>query len=139
MRYFLCLLVFLTTPALAQSTQAKPEILKFEKVIDGATIMASGKTLSLWGLKAIDPSSPYSLASNLYLETMLKSGSLSCSEVSRTGDRRVMHCTIDKSDVGSLMVQTGMAIASDPYYDGEQRYAQVKQLGIWKSGDGKSL
>jgi len=48
MRYILFLLVFLAAPAWAESSQAKPETLKFEKVIDGATIIASGKIISLW-------------------------------------------------------------------------------------------
>jgi endonuclease YncB( thermonuclease family) len=139
MRYFLCLLIFLTTAVAAQSAGTKPEIFKFEKVVDGATIIASGKTLSLWGVKAVDPSSPYSFASKLYLESMLNIGSLSCSEVSRAGDERVMHCHIDTADVGSLMVQMGMAMAGDHYYDAEQAYAQLQHRGVWKSDHGKSL
>jgi endonuclease YncB( thermonuclease family) len=50
-----------------------------------------------------------------------------------------MHCHIDTADVGSLMVQMGMAMAGDHYYDAEQAYAQLQHRGVWKSDDGKSL
>jgi hypothetical protein len=49
MRYILCLLVPVAMPAWAEPLGAKPEILKFQKIIDGATIAASGKTISLGG------------------------------------------------------------------------------------------
>ena len=133
MRRFLCLFILLTTPALAQAAESKPAILKFEKAIDGATFEASGERISLWGVKAVDPSSRYFLASRLYLETMLRFGSLSCIEAGRAGDVRVMRCDIDKSDVGSLVVQMGMATASDPYYEGEQDYARRLRRGVWNS------
>jgi endonuclease YncB( thermonuclease family) len=113
--------------------------LKFEKVIDGATIIASGKIISLWGVKAIAPSSPYSWASSLYLETMLKHGILNCAEPGGAGDSQVMRCYIDKADVGSLLVEMGMATAADPYYKGEEAVAQAKQRGVWRLDHGKSL
>jgi endonuclease YncB( thermonuclease family) len=136
MRAVLLIIVFLAIPARAW---ASPQTLTFEKVIDGATIVASGKTVSLWGLKALDPAEPASFAANLYLETMLRKGVLSCDETGAQGDRHVMHCYSDGADVGSLMVQMGLARAADPYYQAEERYAQAQHRGIWRPRRGTPL
>jgi endonuclease YncB( thermonuclease family) len=140
MRSALLLLICLVLPASA-SAGGQREPFKFEKVIDGATIVASGKTISLWGVKPIAATNPNSYAAKLYLETMLKTGALSCSDEGRAGGLPQMHCYIDSADVGSLMVQMGMAMAGDPYYDVEQSYAQAQQRGVWKSKNarGQSL
>ena len=137
MRAVFVFFVFLVSPACAFATPK--QTLTFEKVIDGATIVASGKTVALWGVKALDPSDPAAFAANLYLETMLRKGTLSCEAVSSTSDRHVMHCYSDGADVGSLMVQMGMARAADPYYQGEEGYAQAEHRGVWRRGQGAPL
>src|SRR5665213_2854274 len=104
----------------------KSETLTFEKVIDGATLVASGKTVSLWGVKALDPADPNVFAANLYLKTMLGKGALRCAAMNAEADRHLMYCRIDSADVASLMVQMGMARATDPYYRFEQATAQAK-------------
>jgi endonuclease YncB( thermonuclease family) len=43
-----------------------------------------------------------------------------------------MRCYSDGADVGSLMVQMGMARAADPYYQGEEGYAQAEHRGVWR-------
>jgi endonuclease YncB( thermonuclease family) len=139
MRPVLLLLLFLTIPVCAFAAPQEPQTLTFEKVIDGATIVASGKTVSLWGVKALDPTDPASFAANLYLETMLKEGALSCEEKSVEGDRHIMHCYSDGADVGSLMVQMGMARAADPYYQGEGSYARAQHRGVWRGNRGTPL
>ena len=76
MRPVLLFIVLLFLPrarAFAMPPQ-KGETLTFERVIDGATIVASGRTVALWGVKALDPADVNSFAANLYLETMLKKG-----------------------------------------------------------------
>jgi len=133
MRPVLLLIVLLLLPAQTFATPQKGETLTFERVIDGATIVASGKTVALWGVKALDPADANSFAANLYLETMLKKGDLICTEVSAAGDRHTMHCYSDGADVGSLMVQMGMARAADPYYQGEEEYARAQNHGVWRS------
>ena len=139
MRAVLLLLLFLTIPVCAFAAPQEPQTLTFEEVIDGATIVASGKTVALWGVKALDPADPASFAANLYLETMLKRGVLSCDEMSANGDRQVMHCYSDGADVGSLMVQMGLARAADPYYQAEEAYAQAQHRGIWHPRRGTPL
>jgi endonuclease YncB( thermonuclease family) len=108
-------------------------------VIDGATIVASGKTVALWGLKVLDPAEPASFAANLYLETMLRKGVLSCDETGAQGDRHVMHCYSDGADVGSLMVKMGLVRAADPYYQAEEGYAQAQPRGVWHPRRGTPL
>jgi endonuclease YncB( thermonuclease family) len=139
MRSFLLILVSLFIPACAFAAPQKSETLTFEKVIDGATIVASEKTVTLWGVKALDPNDPASFAADLYLKTMLAKGALSCEEVSVAGNRHVMHCYSDGADIASLMVQMGMATAADPYYQAEEGYAQAQHRGVWHRGQGKPL
>jgi len=139
MRSFLLILVCLFIPACAFAAPQKAETLTFEKVIDGATIVASGKTVTLWGVKALNPSDPDAFAANLYLQTMLGKGSLSCGEMGVAGDRHVMHCYSDGADIGSLMVQMGMATAADPYYQGEEGFAQAQHRGVWHIKPGQPL
>jgi endonuclease YncB( thermonuclease family) len=139
MRPVLLIIVLLAIPACAWASPQKPQTLTFEKVIDGATIVASGKTIALWGVKALDPAEPASFAANLYLETMLGKGGLSCEEKSAEGDRRVMHCYSDGADVGSLMVQMGLARAADPYYQAEETYAKAQHRGVWRPRRGTPL
>jgi len=43
------------------------------------------------------------------------------------------------ADAGSLMVQMGMARAADPYYQGEEGYAQAEHRGVWRRGQGAPL
>jgi endonuclease YncB( thermonuclease family) len=133
MRSLVCLLILLLAlPAWASVPKAKPEQLKFERALDSATIQASGKTISLWGVKAIPPKNRYSWASKLYLESMLAHGKLVCLELRKAGGIPVDHCTIDTADVGSLLVQMGMALADSPYYKGEEIKARSRSRGIWK-------
>jgi endonuclease YncB( thermonuclease family) len=139
MRPVLVLLVFLFIPVCTRAAAQKPETLIFERVIDGATIVASGKTVTLWGVKALDPTDPVAFAANLYLQTLLGKGTLRCDEMSAAGDRHVMHCYSDGADIGSLMVQMGMATAADPYYLTEQAYAQSQRRGVWNRKAGMPL
>src|ERR1019366_5730924 len=139
MRAVLLLLLFLTIPVCAFAAPQEPQTLTFEKVIDGATIVASGKTVALWGVKALDPADPASFAANLYLETMLKEGALSCEEKSAEGDRHIMHCYSDGADVGSLMVQRGRARAGALYYRGKDSYARAQRRGVWRGKRGPPL
>jgi endonuclease YncB( thermonuclease family) len=131
MRALSLLIVFLTLPVCARAEAPKPQTLIFEKVIDGATIVASGRTVGLWGVTALDPADPAAFAAKLYLKTMLGKGALRCAPMGAARDRHAMHCTIDGADVGSLMVQMGMAKAAGRYYQGEEIAAQVKHRGIW--------
>jgi endonuclease YncB( thermonuclease family) len=139
MRRVLLLLVLLALPVRAWASPEKPETLILEKVIDGATIIASGETVALWGVKALDPAEPASFAANLYLQTMLGKGALRCEEKSAEGVRHVMHCSIDGADVGSLMIQTGMARAADPYYQAEEAYARALRRGVWHTKPSRPL
>ena len=48
MRALILLIVFLALPVCARAEAPKPQTLIFEKVIDGGTIVASGRTVGLW-------------------------------------------------------------------------------------------
>ena len=139
MRTVLLLIVLIAIPARAWAAPQDSQTLAFEKVIDGATIVASGKTVALWGVKALDPAEPASFAARLYLETMLGKGELSCDEIGAQGGRHVMHCYSDGADIGSLMVQMGLAWAAGPYYQTEEAYAKALQRGVWRPEQGRPL
>jgi endonuclease YncB( thermonuclease family) len=105
---------------------------KFERVIDGDTFMASSKPITLWGIDAPKEDDPNHLAATLFLETMIDHGNLSCKQVAiDRNQHNVMHCLVDGLDVGSMMVQMSMAAASDPYYKYEQDLAKQEGRGIW--------
>lgn len=131
MRALLLLIILLALPVLACAEPQQVQSLTFEKALDGATIVASGQTVSLWGVKALDAADPHAFAANLYLKTMLGKGDLRCAEMSSETKRHIMHCRIDGADVGSLMVQMGMDTAAGSYYQLEQATAQTKHRGVW--------
>ena len=126
---FLALLAF---PAGAWAVTEDLQPLKFENVIDGATIIASGRMVALWGVKPPEPSAAASYTARQYLATMLGHGDLRCGDKFVSAGRRVMKCYIDDADVSSLIVQMGMGRAADPYYLGEEATARAKHRGIWK-------
>jgi len=129
-RAALIALVFLF-PAANAVAAPRPETLQFERVIDGATVVASGRTIGFWGIKALDPVNPASFAANMYLKTMLEKGTLRCVQMSAPGQPVLWHCTNEGADVGSLMVQMGMARAANSYYRYEETVAQAKGRGVW--------
>jgi len=127
----LCLFL-LAMPARSWASQDQLQTLRFEKAIDGATIAASGRTIVLWGVKAPEPADPVAFAAREYLATMLKRGSLRCAERFVSDGLHTMKCSIDAADVGSALVQMGLAAAADPYYLGEERLARAEHRGLWR-------
>lgn len=127
----LVIAVLLSIAARAAAEPQAPQTLTFEKVLDGATIVASGRTIAFWGVKALDPADPVSFAANMYLKTMLEKGTLRCAQMSASGQPALWHCTNEGADVGSLMVQMGMARAANSYYRYEEAVAKAKGRGVW--------
>lgn len=106
------------------------------RVIDGDTIVANNEKIRLWGIDTPEKNEPYFLAAKLLLESLLAEGELRCKFIEKDRyQRSVMHCLIDGLDVGSMMVQTGMAKDfsrySGDYYQYEEDLAKSKGLGIW--------
>jgi endonuclease YncB( thermonuclease family) len=112
--------------------------LTYERTVDGDTFVAGGKTIRVWGIDAPERGDPVFLASKMYMEVLLENArELRCKfiDVDRFG-RAVMHCQADGLDIGSLMVQMGMARDyrnySGGYYAEEERWAREAGAGIWK-------
>ena len=111
--------------------------LEFERVINGHSFVASGREIRMWGVEAPGPEHPAGLASKMLLEGFLENNDeLQCKAVGvDTFDRLIMHCFIDGLDLGSMMVQMGMATDysrfSDGYYQAEEDTAKSKKRGIW--------
>ena len=140
------LLIFTVSPALAKdsdSLDAQREYTtdfhttySLDYVIDGDTIVADGIRIRLWGIDAPEKKETYFLPSKMLLESMLKTGELKCKFIEKDRyQRHVMHCTIDGLDIGSMMVQVGMAKDyskySGDYYQYEEDLAKSKKIGIW--------
>tara|TARA_R110002095_G_scaffold215233_1_gene208868 strand:- start:335 stop:916 length:582 start_codon:yes stop_codon:yes gene_type:complete len=105
-------------------------------VIDGDTIVADGKKIRLWGINTPEKNNPYFLIAKMLLESFLSEGELKCKFIEKDRYKRdVMHCLIDGRDIGSMMVQTGMAKDyskySGDYYQYEEDLAKAKKMGIW--------
>ena len=115
---------------------------KVVKVIDGDTIEASGRTIRLWGIDTPEKGEPVYLAAKMFLESLISEGELRCKFIEKDRySRDVMHCTIDGSDIGSMMVQTGLARDyskySGDYYQHEEDLANREHYGIWKDAISK--
>ena len=114
------------------------KLLSYERAIDGDTFVANGKTIRLWGIDAPETGDPAFLASKMYMEVILENASdLQCKfiDVDRYG-RDVMHCQADGLDIGSMMVQMGMARDyrkySGGFYEDDERLAREAGRGVWK-------
>ncbi len=117
----------------------KLETLKFERVIDGDTIVASKRKIRIWGIDSPERAHPGYLAASWLLESLIKEGELSCKLIDIDKYKReVMHCLIDGLDIGSMMVKAGMAKDytkySGGYYKQEQDKAKAEKRGIWNLG-----
>ncbi len=109
---------------------------ELDHVIDGDTIVANGIKIRLWGIDAPEKRNIYFLPSKMLLESMLSRGKLTCKFIEKDRYKRhVMHCLIDGRDIGSMMVQVGMARDyskySGDYYQYEEDLAKAKKMGIW--------
>lgn len=145
----LSVLVFLNSISSAKETEiiskATSEIQEsfhkpytLDRVIDGDTIVANSEKIRLWGINTPGKDNPYFFAAKLLLETLLSEGELTCKFIEKDRyQRSVMHCMIGGMDVGSMMVQTGMATDyskySGDYYQYEEDLAKSKKRGIWSS------
>lgn len=139
------LTAFFSIPAQAQeSAKNFHEPLVLERVIDGDTIIASGKKIRIWGINTPEKGDPLFNIAKMFLEALLKDGELRCKFIEEDRYKRnVMHCLIGNSDIGSMMVQMGMAedyeSYSGGYYQAEQELAKADRRGLWKHGDAKRL
>ena len=116
----------------------KLEVLKFERVVDGDTIVASNRKIRIWGIDTPEKDQPGYLAASWLLESLIKEGELSCKLIDMDKYKReVMHCLIDGLDIGGMMVKAGMARDytkySGGYYKQEQDKAKSEKRGIWKN------
>lgn len=136
----LMLLIVSVTNATAKETQNFFDPYNLERVIDGDTIVASGLKIRLWGIDAPEHGDALYRVSTLYLETILSEGGLTCKfiELDRYS-RSVMHCSVRGADIGSIMVQMGMAKDytrySGGFYQEEQAEAKRELRGIWTPGN----
>jgi endonuclease YncB( thermonuclease family) len=146
---FLSVLCLYTSVAFAKTKDApiadfkieKPhssdyEALVLERVIDGDTFVASGKKIRMWGINAPEKDEPLYLISTKALALFLE-GELKCKLIDFDRyQRSVMHCLVNSTDIGGLMVKTGYAKEykkySGGFYAREEKYAKTERLGVWK-------
>ncbi|MBL4869359.1 MAG: thermonuclease family protein [Robiginitomaculum sp.] len=113
------------------------EVLKYERVVDGDTFIASGKRIRIWGIDAPEKGEISSMAATMYLEILLNGGELTCKLIQVDRYRRdVMNCLVAGRDIASQLVLMGMANDyskySGHYYQKEEDVAKNAKRGIWK-------
>jgi len=105
-------------------------------VIDGNTLEIDGRRMLLWGINAPNPATAVGWQAKLLLSMVASEGPPSCT-VKRL-DPALWQCRSARgSDIGSLMVQTGLAYAAGPYYQHEQDLARLAGYGLWRPNDGR--
>jgi len=68
------------------------------------------------------------------LATLLRGGDVQCVGEGRDRYNRVLaRCTVGGRDLAGQMVASGLAIATDGYWD-EEKNAETRSLGIWAGG-----
>lgn len=111
--------------------------INFDHAVSGDSFVADDQEIHLWGINAPGEDSNFSLASKMFLQTMLSNGKLTCKKIQASQAKNVMHCFIDGLDAGSMVVQMGMAeqnmADSAGYYQFEEDLAKTKKRGIWKA------
>ena len=103
---FSTLLMLVSLPVYAE--EPKPTHMSMERVIDGDTLVASGKKIRLWGIDAPEKGEALYKISTMYLTTILKEDGLACKFIEKDRYKRdVMQCFIGSHDIGSMMVLMG--------------------------------
>ena len=120
----------------ANSLDAPLVPMKYERIVDGDTFYASGKKIRVWGIDAPEKNHVLYFASTLFLETLLKDGTLECRQVDIDRYKRlVMQCFSDGHDVAKDMVRFGMATDfkrySNGHYDLMENEAKTNKRGLW--------
>lgn len=120
-----------------QSNTTDTNTYVIERIIDGDTFIADGVRIRLWGIDAPEKGENLSLASTLYLETLLSQGQVDCKFKHQDRYKRdVMQCFVDGHDVASDLVKFGLATDykrySKGHYQFEEDFAKKKRVGIWK-------
>lgn len=140
----LMITTFLVVPASYANNEylETHHLMKVERVIDGDTFVASGRKIRLWGIDTPEKNEPFFMEAKKYLETILTDGDIRCKFIEKDRYKRdVMHCLRNDDDIGSIMVQLGLARDyskySGDYYQLEEEFARSKKRGIWgeKSSD----
>ena len=127
----------------AIETQASPEVVILERVIDGDTFVASGRKIRLWGVDTPEKDEVGYKTATWFLEALLKEDEIKCQFISKDKYKRdVMRCYVDGIDVGSELVKFGMAKDyihySRGYYQTQEKEAKSAKKGIWAIGNKSS-
>lgn len=132
--------LFMCSPVIANDVVASYAPFKFEKALGPETFQASGKKIKLWGLRGPDKDLPQYMATVWFLEELIKGDDLTCRLMDVGLDNlQIMHCLVGKNDVGSMIVQMGLASADGKYYEYEEQIARSKRRGLWGNPEDRRL
>lgn len=123
---------------------ARAEIAGEAWAIAGDTLVVGEQLVRLTGVDAPEPeqtcgpkesSWPCGDDAMKALDALVKGREVACTDVTRISDFTVSaHCTIDGQDVGSAMLEQGLAVnraGAGTAYDEAQAAAQAQGAGIW--------
>lgn len=120
-----------------QKTNSLYDRMNLERIVDGDTFYASGRKIRIWGIDAPEKKEAMFEISKKALELYMEGADLRCKDIEIDRYQRyVMHCYINDTDLGGLMVQTGFAKDytkySGGFYRSEETFARKGLLGIWE-------
>ena len=120
------------------SSEAYADAMKVKEVIDGNTFETHTKVVHLWGVDAPPPDSPSAKAAKLFLEVLLNSKDIHCSEKTTLDDHEVvMRCFDGNSDISSDIIFFGMGSQnisqSEGVYEFEELEARKNHRGMWQN------
>lgn len=125
---------------LHQYADAPYETFGFDDNEDGVSFFTTdGRTIRLWGIKAVEDDETATQASTILLKSILRSSqNIQCRQKGAWKNMAAfMHCKADNADVASLMIRMGLAEAVDESYRQEENVAKREGRGKWKHSLGE--
>lgn len=109
------------------------------KVIDGDTFnLCNRKKIRIWGIDAPEYKQKYGKESKMMLKSLIMNKEVDLKCYDKSYDREVCKVFVDRKDIGSKMVEAGLAFDyryhSKDFYQKEEEAAKKRRVGIWENG-----
>lgn len=137
MKKFQIILISFVVLVSGCNVESSSESFTLNRIIDGDTFVANNQKIRLWGIDTPERNQPYAQEATDFLQKLTSKGDLTCDYKDTDRYQRiVMRCFIDGEDIGSNLVENGLAKDfkkySDGFYNREEVLAKSNNLGIWQ-------